>query len=107
VKKAIAMRWVKALRSGKYKQGTGHLKRRSGYCCLGVLCELRGVGFDGLRGTLPDRAMRWAGMSNPHGKAQKGPLHRISLAQRNDGNGARRHSFKMIAKLIERHWKEL
>jgi hypothetical protein len=31
-------RWIKALRSGKYKQGVGALKTESGkYCCLGVL----------------------------------------------------------------------
>lgn len=38
-------KWVKALISGKYKQGTGTLKQynRKGeaqHCCLGVLCEL-------------------------------------------------------------------
>ena len=43
--KEIAMRWVKALRSKKYKQGKHALCRvdsRGGckYCCLGVLTEL-------------------------------------------------------------------
>ena len=39
-------KWVKALRTGKYKQGNSFLKvtdKRSNktyYCCLGVLCEL-------------------------------------------------------------------
>jgi hypothetical protein len=38
--------WVAALRSGAYRQGTGALKvttrvgEGTGYCCLGVLCEL-------------------------------------------------------------------
>ena len=37
--------WTKALRSGKYRQGTGCLKVSkpeglSEYCCLGVLCDL-------------------------------------------------------------------
>lgn len=45
MKQNIMKKWVKALRSGKYKQGTGTLKQynRKGqvkYCCLGVLCEL-------------------------------------------------------------------
>jgi hypothetical protein len=32
---------VKRLRSGKYKQGMGHLRNRDNeYCCLGVLCEI-------------------------------------------------------------------
>lgn len=38
-------KWIKALRSGKYKQGTGTLKQydskgNAQHCCLGVLCEL-------------------------------------------------------------------
>ena len=44
MKKNIAKRWVKALRSGKYKQGQCLLKQveegQVKYCCLGVLCEL-------------------------------------------------------------------
>lgn len=45
MKQNIMKKWVKALRSGKFKQGTGTLKQynRKGqvkYCCLGVLCEL-------------------------------------------------------------------
>lgn len=41
----IADRWVAALRSGKYEQGTGLLRQRhldgsEEFCCLGVLCEL-------------------------------------------------------------------
>lgn len=33
-------KWVKALRSGDYKQTSGQLRDHNGYCCLGVLCEL-------------------------------------------------------------------
>lgn len=45
MKKEIAKRWIKALRSGKYKQGQNYLKQfnKKGevkHCCLGVLCEL-------------------------------------------------------------------
>lgn len=45
MKKAIAEKWVKALRSKKYKQAKSVLKikNKSGvvrHCCLGVLCEL-------------------------------------------------------------------
>lgn len=37
--------WIKALRSGKYRQASTRLARRDidgnvGYCCLGVACEL-------------------------------------------------------------------
>ena len=42
--KAYKEKWVKALRSGKYKQTKGQLVRECGddktYCCLGVLCDL-------------------------------------------------------------------
>ena len=33
--------WVAALRSGKYKQGTGRLRGKDDtYCCLGVKCDV-------------------------------------------------------------------
>jgi hypothetical protein len=38
--KEIKQKWVEALRSGKYKQGEGALKRGNKYCCLGVLCSI-------------------------------------------------------------------
>ena len=38
--KEVKRAWVEALRSGKYKQATGRLRRVDGYCCLGVLCNL-------------------------------------------------------------------
>lgn len=45
MKNNIMKKWVKALRSGKFKQGTGTLKQfnkqgQAQHCCLGVLCEL-------------------------------------------------------------------
>ncbi len=43
--KELAKKWVAALRSGEYKQGTGCLKNLDGtYCCLGVLAEVAGFG---------------------------------------------------------------
>lgn len=36
----LKAKWVKALRSGKYEQGSFGLKRDSRYCCLGVLVEV-------------------------------------------------------------------
>lgn len=49
-KKEVIEQWIKALRSGKYKQTTGLLKEslnkhkkdagKVGFCCLGVLCDL-------------------------------------------------------------------
>jgi hypothetical protein len=33
----LKKKWVKALRSGEYKQGRGYLANKGKYCCLGVL----------------------------------------------------------------------
>lgn len=38
----IKKQWIKALRSGKYKQTRGRLKGDGGFCCLGVLCDVLG-----------------------------------------------------------------
>lgn len=45
MRKEVMKKWVKALRSGKFKQGQGTLKQfnkkgQEQHCCLGVLCEL-------------------------------------------------------------------
>ena len=41
----LRLRWITALESGKYRQGTGVLKRPGGsYCCLGLACEVIGQG---------------------------------------------------------------
>ena len=46
MKKVIAEKWIKALQSGKYKQGKSYLKtvnrstKKSSFCCLGVLTDL-------------------------------------------------------------------
>ena len=36
----IKAKWVAALRSGQYNQIKGHLHSDSGFCCLGVLCDI-------------------------------------------------------------------
>jgi hypothetical protein len=33
--------WTAALRSGEYEQSQGGLRDRHGFCCLGVLCDLK------------------------------------------------------------------
>ena len=40
--KYLKNKWIKALKSGDYKQTTGNLYDASldKYCCLGVLCEI-------------------------------------------------------------------
>jgi uncharacterized protein YeaC (DUF1315 family) len=81
----IKQKWVDALRSGKYDQGSEKLRSYQGYCCLGVLCDLyaqeqnvewefRGVDeddrqvleywyFDGEGEFLPKSVREWAGLS--------------------------------------------
>jgi hypothetical protein len=89
----VKEKWIDALRSGKYEQGSEKLRGYEGYCCLGVLCDLyaqeqnkewdfRGYSenseeespdkmdywyFDGESEFLPDSVREWAGMavSNP------------------------------------------
>lgn len=65
-KKAKA-KWIKALRSGKFKQTTGKLYRKepphswcepSGYCCLGVLKETVTGKNPGTRAERLDRPLR-------------------------------------------------
>jgi hypothetical protein len=72
-------KWVAALRSGEYEQGTGSLNNGGKFCCLGVLCDLAieaGVQMDvgsynglvtynGQQGVLPQVVMDWAGLPGP------------------------------------------
>lgn len=93
IKPEVAKKWVKALRSGKYKQGTERLHARieglkDEFCCLGVLCDIAvqegvipaptvdsGESFPTLTvyeygkrsktsGVLPPAVVKWAGMDN-------------------------------------------
>lgn len=38
--KEQVLKWLEALRSGKYKQTTGTLQDENGFCCLGVACKI-------------------------------------------------------------------
>src|SRR3990167_8465561 len=44
INKARVRRLVTALRSGKYKRGKGQLRDDDKFCCLGVACDISGVG---------------------------------------------------------------
>jgi len=114
--------WVNALRSGKYEQGTEKLRSVSGYCCLGVLCDLyaqehdvewefRGNAetnlqpqdywyFDDQSEFLPKVVMNWAGLKTHN------PVLRVEdrdyefsdeVAHINDSG----YSFSTIADLIQ------
>ncbi len=82
----VKKKWIDALRSGWYDQGSEKLRSVTGYCCLGVLCDLytqetklvgwefRGAFkeentqptdywyFDGEGEFLPESVKEWAGL---------------------------------------------
>lgn len=69
VNKKQVEKWVRALRSGKYKQTDSALQDSKGFCCLGVACDIliptkyKRIDSQGfLVGTFPpaqDGAPRW------------------------------------------------
>ncbi len=118
-------KWVKALRSGKYKQGQGLLKQKDHnnvirHCCLGVLCELYNEDtkekkkkklteevdddygaciFNEEVDYLPEIVKDWAGLTDNTGYI--GPFE--SLAALNDDG----KTFKTISYIIEKEWENL
>lgn len=98
-----AKKWVKALRSGKYKQTTGRLAREGAYCCLGVACELAvkaGViqDFEPSDGELPEQVALWLGLGRRDGtyEPEEGGLTDLGIQ-----NDQEKKTFKQIAKIIE------
>ena len=112
MKQNILQKWVRALRSGRYKQVQTKLKHTdhkgvTRYCCLGVLCDLyskekgikwKGDAYINRTGVLPTAVIRWAGLENSNPK-----ITRINNASQLNDNGKR---FKTIARLIEKAQKE-
>jgi hypothetical protein len=114
----IAMQWVAALRSKRWKQTQGTLKDEHGNCCLGVLCEVLNkryvlrvydgkYEFDGSTATLPhdvrQRAQIKTGEAAPFRRVTIDGATFYSLADANDGGC----TFEQIADWIEEHWEEL
>lgn len=112
MKPGIRRRWLKALRSGEYKQGVGKLRQTDTYgkvpvqrfCCLGVLCDLykkdrvkqgyTNATFPRSKvEVLPKSVMAWAGLKQEDPDVKNG-----SLAELNDCGV----SFKKISRIIER-----
>jgi hypothetical protein len=108
MKAAIAAKWARALKSGKFKQTKGALCDQNGHCCLGVLVELyhkeydttwnqkshlmegdqRAKGFKGCVLTLPGVVMEWAGIRDEEGSFfEDGTRASSSLARMNDMEG--------------------
>ncbi|MDP2660221.1 MAG: hypothetical protein Q8R28_05790 [Dehalococcoidia bacterium] len=100
-------RWIAALRSGKYKQGMFGMRNREGgneYCCLGVACDISGLGrwthtgvvYLGSSSVWPSEVSAWYGL--PSTIALKINGHWDTLAAHND-TGRR---FSSIATALER-----
>ena len=101
MKTDIKKRWLKALRSGKYRQTRGKLKSRNGsFCCLGVLCDIQDAQWewDGIMyGVLGNVAL-------PPEKFCAGIQSLGELSELNDGtSGHKKHSFSQIADYIEKN----
>lgn len=95
--------WIKALRSGEYKQTSGAMQDKFGYCCLGVGCkitidpELLEVDISGcIRGGYPGsqhHAPEWLKNINSDYEDKTG----LTLVSLNDGGC----SFNYIADKLE------
>lgn len=113
----IQRAWVRALRSGKYKQCKAKLTQLDGdkpvaHCCLGVLCELAvksgvklriGVDasnrqYNGEDDVLPPAVRKWASL-----QGNTGEFYYESLAGHNDSG----QTFKSIANTIEKHAEKI
>lgn len=115
MRKSVKDKWVAALKSGKYKHARGCLNDGSGYCCLGVLCEVfiaegnvLNVGTDDSGFVAynkeahypPDEVLRWAGIQHLNGMA-RGANHSVSFV--NDAAD----SFTPSIEYIEQNWENM
>lgn len=131
MKEELAMKWADALESGEYKQSQHQLRDANGFCCLGVLCNLHALEhpeiaaaqdsifeYMGSEGGLPDAVQNWANMNGNEGEFTGGVIvnNAVTLAQLNDGcagvpslnrGPTKPHTFKQIAKIIRKHYKDL
>lgn len=123
MKKHMAMKLVKALRSGEYEQGRTQLVDEDDrFCCLGVACNINEVELDwkynkswkrwemdGDSGVLPYEVQKEFGFDTEQGHRRDGRMIRIggisykNLADAND----RGVPFTDIADYIEANYKEL
>jgi len=107
----VKAKWVAALRSGEYKQGTDHLRTNAGcFCCLGVLVDIYAKGHGMTFGQVHDAredndlpnadVCAWAALScdNPPLKINEGVKQ---ASDHNDGNGCDPKTFAQIADAIE------
>ena len=119
--KNIKKLWIKALKSGEFKQGVGFLEKDGKYCALGILSllalvegictykEERGVGgFDNKRFNLSFNVMKWAGIAQDDERFLDPEEHKVlitinntktSILELNDSG----KSLKEIAMFVEKY----
>ncbi len=113
-----AKKWIKALRSGKYKQGKQTLKRNDEFCCLGVACEIfkdeldlhieeaktdRGdviIYYNNKAGSLPNEVRKHIGLRYSAGATDNLSLRHLSSM--NDSG----KTFDEIADHLEANWTD-
>lgn len=99
--KKIKNAWVKALRSGKYKQGEMKLiqggKTNKKYCCLGVLCEIVGEPPQNGKTWIPSKYLACPKELRGDGVIPE------KLAKMNDGADVKKRGFRGIATWIEKN----
>lgn len=123
----IQKAWVRALRSGKYKQTQSNLTKvdsngtATTHCCLGVLCELAvkaGVPiavknecavrtYNGSEGSLPIEVRTWAGLRSSCGDFEPCIIAGEKCSDLSEVNDNAEKSFKFIASFIEKKASEL
>lgn len=96
--KRFKTKWLKALRSGEYKQGRGQLCIQDRYCCLGVACVI--AGHD-----MKDESLIPIAYDNVPILLREHSTFIAQLTAMNDGvRGYKRpRSFKQIANWIEKN----
>lgn len=120
MKEDIKRRWIEALKSGEYEQGSGALRDGDTYCCLGVLCDLhdkmhdrkktwknssKHIGYNdysygGQTAILPQMVAKWAGLQSHDPKVSGGDNgEHMTLSAANDFG----FSFAQIADMIEEY----
>ena len=109
-------KWIKALRSETYEQTQLQLanKDRTAFCCLGVACDISGLGKweeldatskystehgskSGSISTLPKEVQEWLGLSDESGTYSYSNVRNLDLARANDIGV----TFAEIADIIE------
>lgn len=95
----LKVKFLKALRSGKYEQGRIFFEKNNKFCCLGVLCKVAKVP------TTPNQQIptegNWTFVDSvlPSIKDDFGRPTSMALAQLNDAG----NSFEVIADWIEKN----